>query len=264
MSIQRTGGKKKTWRLGPNEQDELVICMQGIISKLELQPGNVTKFGSNSAVNLTQSIEIVGLGGPNFQRCVEVSHSIHQFYAQNFVGVNMSRWDVDDNTYGVKLKLATRFFTSTLEEPKAVAVPLQPGTDLLGVLQKFEGSHLVHTSENVVRYYRKAVDPKTQDNVYDVTFPGTFKIGDIVEVHGSLVAFTTKKGKEMRMHFGLHSVTLLDASFSKAATAERNKEHQDGSVQTTNMRRKAPYAQDDNIAVAQKKFKSLVVTDTNK
>jgi hypothetical protein len=43
MSIQRTGGKKKTWRLGPNEQDELVIRMQGIISKLELQPGNVTK-----------------------------------------------------------------------------------------------------------------------------------------------------------------------------------------------------------------------------
>lgn len=43
MTVQTTGNRKKIWRLGPNEQEELVFRMQGVISKLDLQPGNVAR-----------------------------------------------------------------------------------------------------------------------------------------------------------------------------------------------------------------------------
>ncbi|KAJ7271547.1 hypothetical protein C8J57DRAFT_1226136 [Mycena rebaudengoi] len=264
LTVQSTGAKKKTWCLGPNAAEELVIRMQGIVSKLDLQPGSAKRFDVKSAVNLSQSLEIVGMGGPAFEQCINSTKSIHQFYEQNFVGVNMSKWDVKDATYGSRLKFSTRFFTSNHEDPTVVAVPFGPGVDLLGALTKFEGTHLVHGSDNVVRYYRKSVDPKTQETVYDGTFPGSFRVGDVVEVHGSLVTFTTKKGKEMRMHFTLQSVTLIDGEFSKAASWERNKEDSVGVVQTSAMRRKAPYAPDDTLAATQKKFKSLAVTDANK
>jgi hypothetical protein len=111
---------------------------------------------------MTQSLELVGLGGANFEKCIGVTKTIHDFYARNFVGTNMSRWDVEDDTYGTKLKLGTRFFTSSFDDPLAVAVPLPSSADLLGVLKKFEGTHLVHTADNVVDYFKKGVDPKTQ------------------------------------------------------------------------------------------------------
>lgn len=64
-----------------------------------------------------------------------------------------------------------------------------------------------------------------REAVYDTTFPGTFRVGDIVEVHGSFVAFTAKKGKEMRMQLLLQSVTLLDSSFTKVSRDECNQKY---------------------------------------
>ncbi|KAJ7279942.1 hypothetical protein C8J57DRAFT_1501402 [Mycena rebaudengoi] len=240
----------------------MVFRFQGIISKVELQPGDVSKFDHITAINISQAIELVGLSSDNFKQCMASTKNIHQFFSGHFDGVTMASWDTDDQKHGSRLRPSTRFFTSTSEDPKAVPVPMGAGVDLLGMLKKFESTHLLHTESNVVSYFKRGTNPVTKEAVYDTTFPGTFRVGDIVEVHGSFVAFTAKKGKEMRMQLLLQSVTLLDSSFTKSANLARNAGDSTINTNRVQLKRRTPYESEDNsLNVAQKRFKELAVGD---
>ncbi|KAJ7235855.1 hypothetical protein C8J57DRAFT_1571517, partial [Mycena rebaudengoi] len=140
LTVQCTGNGRKIWRLAVPDpegkvEEELVVRFQGIISKVELQPGDVSKFDIQTAINISQAVEIVGLSSANFKQCVASTQDIYQFFSGHFDGTTMAKWDTADKKYGPKLRPATRFFTSTTEDPNAVAVPMGSGVDLLGALK---------------------------------------------------------------------------------------------------------------------------------
>ncbi|KAJ7290799.1 hypothetical protein C8J57DRAFT_1493513 [Mycena rebaudengoi] len=248
IAVQKTGTNRKTWRLGTVDEvgtvdQELVIRMQGIISKAKLSPGNVSKFDATNAINISQNISLVGFDSDNYAQCIQRVKEIHTFYEQHFSGFNMTKIDFGTDPKHQELTAGNRFFTSILDVPLAEHQAFGTGVDLMDVLPRFLGGNLVHTEDNVIKYYRAGKDDagRASETVYDAAFPSTFQVGDIVEIHGSFVTFTTKKGRDMRMHFNLQTVTLLDPSFSKAASSASRQSTADAQKAPSNLKRKSPY-----------------------
>ncbi|KAJ7758270.1 hypothetical protein B0H16DRAFT_1720878 [Mycena metata] len=90
----------------------------------------------------------------------------------------------------------------------------QPGMDPLGALERLRTEELIHAPENIVRYYKRTAEKETGKTIYDTTFPGIFRQGDIAEMHASLIAIQTGD-KKIKVTCRLHAVTLLDNSFTK-------------------------------------------------
>ncbi|KAJ7241285.1 hypothetical protein C8J57DRAFT_1527028 [Mycena rebaudengoi] len=265
LTVQTTGTKRKVWRLGPTNEfggadQEVVIRMQGILAQADLTPGNVSRFTTTTAINMSQRVQLIGLESPTFKDCIDQTRNVAALYAQHFKGFKMSRYETGDDVHGDFLNASNRFFTSLHDDPQAVPTPFGAGVDIMGVLPKLQGTVLVHTEDNAVKYFRIGEDPKTKEAVRDAAFPALFQVGDIVEVHGSFIAFTTKKGKEITMLFNLQTITLIDSSFTKAATMAKNKSnHAIDATASFSMRRKAPYENEDGEI--HKRFRGLAVTE---
>jgi hypothetical protein len=112
----------------------------------------------DTAINLTQLVQLTGAGSPSFKHLTDGSKEVYRFFEQHLTGLPMIRGDVDEVNGDTQLIASNRFFTSTLEEPNAVSCGLPAGVDLMNALGKFKGGHLIHTDDNSVFYYRKSKD----------------------------------------------------------------------------------------------------------
>ncbi|KAJ7015747.1 hypothetical protein C8F04DRAFT_1171806 [Mycena alexandri] len=156
----------------------------------------------------------------------------------------MSKWS-DADTTDITLKASSRFFTSLEDEPDAVNIKLSAGVDPLHKLDRFIGDELVHTSANVVRY-RKRTSSGEEANTLEIAYPGTFRIGDIVEIDASIIAFkTTGRQSQIKMHCNLNGLTLLDSTFSKAMEESKRNAASAPAPAKTALRRKNPYEDEE-------------------
>ncbi|KAJ7740543.1 hypothetical protein B0H16DRAFT_1728905 [Mycena metata] len=216
LAVQATGSANPVWRLGPvtetgEVEEEFAFHMQGILAKTSLTPGDIER-----AINTSQGLSLIGLGSPLFSDAVKNLHEIHALFCRYFPSNSMAKWTDADNAE-TTLKASNRFFTLTEDEPDAVHINFASGVDPLHKLDRFVGDQLVHTSANVV-HYRKRVSNDEGESTLDIAYPGTFRIGDIVEIYASVIAFKTSgKMGTIKMHCNLNGLTLLDSTFSKAS-----------------------------------------------
>ncbi|KAJ7692800.1 hypothetical protein B0H16DRAFT_1279619, partial [Mycena metata] len=193
--------------------EELSFHMQGILVKSSLTPGDIERLPVNKAINTSQGLTIIGLGSLRFGEAVGKLNDVHALYSRYFPPNSMSKWSDTDGAETV-LKASNRFFTAIVDDPDAVHIKFSTGVDPLRKLERFVGDQLVHTSANVVRYPIRSCHHRAY--TVEVAYPGSFRIGDVVEIDVSVIAFkTSSRQNQIKMHCNLNGLTLLDATFSK-------------------------------------------------
>ncbi|KAJ7143167.1 hypothetical protein C8R43DRAFT_1130953 [Mycena crocata] len=236
LQVQITGEKRKIWRLGPVTgegvvEDELVFRFQGILTKVMLTPGDITRMDARRVANLTQQITIGGVGSTQFEAGTASLKELQSIF-ERFFQKGTETTSTSGQTEDVEVSASNKFLTSKVDEPTAEHVPFGYGVDPLDALQGFVGDKLVHTVDNAVKYYVKAIDPVTQTDVYDIAFPGNFRVGDLVEMQASLIAFQGRDS--MKIHCQLRALTLLDGTFSKARRRPAKRERPEQRMLLTN------------------------------
>ncbi|KAJ7983065.1 hypothetical protein DFH06DRAFT_1318524 [Mycena polygramma] len=236
------GNVKQDWHIttkdDSGEEQELVVRFQGVLSKADLVPSNLKRPDARKALQLSQHVQLNGMGVPSFAKGLYNVEAAHSLFSRYFVGTPMMKWSSPGGPGTIPA--TNRYFVWKEDDPEAIAVPFQPSTDPMGVLERLSGNQLVHTADNEVLYFKRGIDPGTQHEVYDPTFPGAFRVEDIVEVQMSLVRFSM--GGKVKMFCRLQSLTLLDNRYTKIADAKREATKP---PTTKLLRRKIGYADED-------------------
>ncbi|KAJ7703374.1 hypothetical protein B0H16DRAFT_1475966 [Mycena metata] len=225
-SVVTEGGScRKNWRLcvpceADGVMDEVVFGVQGILTNVGLVPLAIGKLDQKRAIRLAQRIEISGLNTATFEEALDKLESANDKLTQHFSGLTVKNISTANGRFGRPIAGSNRIFTLRVDSPTDQSTEFQPGLDPLGKLERLTSKEVFHGPDNVVKYYRRAKDPKNGSNVYDSGFPGSFRIGDIVEMQASIV--TIKAANEtMKLTCRLHALTMLDDSFTKAAAGRR-------------------------------------------
>ncbi|KAJ7028867.1 hypothetical protein C8F04DRAFT_1265622 [Mycena alexandri] len=219
------GSCRKNWRLcvpceADGVMDEVVFGIQGILTNVGLVPLAIGKLDQKRAIRLAQRIEISGLNTATFEEALNKLESANDKLTQHFSGQTVKNISTANGRFGRPIAGSNRIFTLRVDSPVDQSTEFQPGLDPLGKLEKLTSKEVFHGPDNVVKYYRRAKDPKNGSNLYDSGFPGSFKIGDIVEMQASIV--TIKAANDtMKLTCRLHALTMLDDSFTKAAAGRR-------------------------------------------
>ncbi|KAJ6460425.1 hypothetical protein DFH09DRAFT_1348539 [Mycena vulgaris] len=260
LKVLQSGQTRKTWRLATGEEDgpmenEVVFSMHGVLSKVDIIAGASM---ASKAANFSQRIQLVGLGSPSFERAVANSAVVQGIFCRGFGHSNVAALMSGEEGQGPTLNASSHYFTRIRDAPRAARVPFGNGIDPFNVLSRFAATELVHTEENIVKYYRVIKDVKTGVPAYYEAYPGSFRVGDIVEIRGSLVAFHGKQ-QSIKTRFHLDSMVLLDNTFSKAAE-EAKSQLKAFPTSTVTLRRKKEYTEEDeDVTRTRKRFKALSV-----
>ncbi|KAJ6497119.1 hypothetical protein C8R47DRAFT_1069170 [Mycena vitilis] len=258
IEVQATGDRTQIWRVGPTGEDgtiqeELALHMQGILLKSSFRPGDVGALDLNKASSLSQQITVGGIGSAAFNEGVVRLQDLHSLFGRHFPANAVSTWETQCDGGDPVLNASTRYFTAVADDPTAVHIPFRNGVDPLKKLERFVGDQLVHTPANVVKYYRRTKQERTESNtggyVTVTVQPSQFRVGDIVEVDISVFAFQSAARKStIKMHCNLNSVTLLNGTFAKAAEEAKRDAAPAPVVLKTALRRRNPYADEDDKA----------------
>ncbi|KAJ7026073.1 hypothetical protein C8F04DRAFT_1190879 [Mycena alexandri] len=89
-----------------------------------------------------------------------------------------------------------------------------------GSLEKFVTKDLFHGPDNIVKYFRRGKELKHGKSRFNGGFPGSFKVGDLVEVQALLVTIKTLDSG-VKLTCRLHALMMLDNTFTKAAASKR-------------------------------------------
>ncbi|KAJ7482851.1 hypothetical protein B0H11DRAFT_2232228 [Mycena galericulata] len=157
---------------------EMVIRVQGILAKVELVPGNVSKFNMKRAANLSRRVQLIGARSPLFETAVSNTKVVQDVFVRFFRGKRVNEWSISEDLTETYLNASNRFFTTVTDNPKASMVLFGDGVDPLGVFTKLQhasGGQLVHTDDNVVHYFKLAKDPATELVDYFILFLWTIR-----------------------------------------------------------------------------------------
>ncbi|KAJ7131530.1 hypothetical protein C8R43DRAFT_1133754 [Mycena crocata] len=251
LTIVETGHIRKTWRLCTTEDehgvsDEVVFRIQGIITKNNLIPRNVMACPPKKIVYISQQADICGLGSTEFLNAIAKLEEVNEKFEEHFSGQNFVRLASAPSAVGPSFTASNRLFTAKNDAPTEQDNNFLFGVDPIGSLTKMKGTEFIHAPENMVRYFKwqSKVDDD-RPTKYVETVPGAFRVGDLVEMQVSFVAFLGFH-KEIRVTSRLQAITMLDNSYSKAATLARSV-HRAMPVAQKAVRRKVGYMYDDNI-----------------
>ncbi|KAK0438271.1 hypothetical protein EV421DRAFT_1906806 [Armillaria borealis] len=100
-------------------------------------------------------------------------------------------------------------------------VPLMEDIDPNGVLARLAGVNLIHTEDNVVKYFRGMLDGKKKR--YIPARPQVFRLGDIVEAQ-CLVVFVKSKGGGVKMKLILRALALVNCEHAMVSHQNTQRE----------------------------------------
>ncbi|KAJ7029811.1 hypothetical protein C8F04DRAFT_1187323 [Mycena alexandri] len=224
-SVIEGGACRKNWRLCiPCESDgvldEVVFGVQGVITNLGLVPIAVGKVDHKRAIKLAQRVEVSGFNTPTFEEALNKLETANDRFSQHFRGQGVQKISPPNGQFGRSIACSNRLFTLRMDNPTEQGTDFEAGIDPLGTLEKLISSEMFHSTDNIVKYYTRGTDLKDGITTFVGGFPGSFKIGDIVEVQASLVSIKTADGG-LKLTCRLHALTMLDNSFTKLASSRR-------------------------------------------
>ncbi|KAJ7758510.1 hypothetical protein DFH07DRAFT_958371 [Mycena maculata] len=204
LAVQMTGVERRLWRVGPLEangkvEEEFIFQMQGVLSKVALTAPDVGRLSPPQVKNMSQQIIIVSLGCQAFNNVMVNLTELHSLYSRHFPKNALLPWEGSDVGKTPQMNASMQFFTNLEDKPSAIHIPISGNIDLQGVLQKFIGAELVHTSENVIEYFKRGKDVTSGEYIYDRAVPSTFRVGDIVDIESSVIVFETRQN-QIKMH----------------------------------------------------------------
>ncbi|KAJ7891582.1 hypothetical protein B0H14DRAFT_2560641 [Mycena olivaceomarginata] len=258
VRILETGLGRKSWRLcavsdGDDVAEELVVRIQGILMQNKLVPRNPQSCPRRKVPFMCQYLEICGLSSDSFAISVAKLEEVNQRFTDHFSGVKVVGIAQPAVSLGPALCASNRLFTLKKDAPTEQDNMFAEGLDPVGVLERLKSTELIHAPENMVKYYKDKVR-------YEGTVPGSFKTGDVVEIQLSFVGIATGQG-DIKVTSRLQAVTILDSSFTKAASEARAKAKLDVKGNTA-VRRKVGYFFEDEeepLRASKKRQAQMVV-----
>ncbi|KAJ7027191.1 hypothetical protein C8F04DRAFT_1267335 [Mycena alexandri] len=225
VDVRETNAGRKNWRLCIVEEDdelndELVIRVQGILTKNNLVPRNVQSCAPNKAQYLSQHIEICGAATSTFTESMANLQAVADRFEHQLAGIEIAPMQEVARAPDDIFVASNRIFTLKSDVPAEQDNFFQDGVDSAGLLHKLKRRDYIHAPENIVKYYRKK-NSTNAGMAYVQFYPGGFQIGDIVELQVSFVAVATGRGKA-KITTRLHAVTLLDSKYSNDAATSRS------------------------------------------
>ncbi|KAJ7709296.1 hypothetical protein B0H16DRAFT_1481016 [Mycena metata] len=224
-SVVESGMSRKNWRLCTFEDEdevgtEVIFTLQGVLSKCNLVPRHAKDCKLNQVIKLSQFAEICGLGTSLFDDSMTSATVVHDRFAQYFCGTPVSKWQPEVSPIGTVFSASNRLFTFKTDAPTEQGREFEPGVDPVGILERFKTADIFHAPENVVKYFRTVSDQERGETKHLQSFPGAFRVGDLVEMQASFVAIMTTQG-QIKVTTRLHALTLLDTSFTYEADKKR-------------------------------------------
>ncbi|KAJ6462341.1 hypothetical protein C8R47DRAFT_1225490 [Mycena vitilis] len=248
MDVVETGNRKN-WRLCVRDEDdqvadEVIFRVQGVLLKNNLTPKNTAACPARKIAFICQHLEICGLTSETFLLAIAKTEEVNQRFHEHFSSVTVVDLARPTTSLGPGLSAANRLFTSKSDAPTEQDNDFVEGVDPTGALARLKNRDLIHGPDNMVRYFRRVTDEQNSERVrYDVTVPGVFKVGDIVEVQLSFIAIQSAH-QDVKVTTRLQALTLLDSSFTKAAAMARNLAKVESKPQQA-VRRKVGYFYED-------------------
>ncbi|KAJ7161105.1 hypothetical protein C8R46DRAFT_1038267 [Mycena filopes] len=242
---------RKNWRLSTqdaddNVSDEIVVRLQGVLTRNNLVPKNARSTFDASMASLT---------------------TIDQRFRDFLAGTDVMGCSDDARRRGRGFLASNRVFSLRSDVPTEQDTNFHEGVDPVGALTRLKAGELIHAPENIVKYYKRV---QTEDGSaiqclltesstprYESHFPGGFHTGDIVEMQVTFVAIGTGAHK-VKVTTRLQALTLLDNQFSKDAESRRELALR-GPIGNPAVRRKVGYFmedEEDERRVKQKKSQS--------
>ncbi|KAJ6513679.1 hypothetical protein C8R47DRAFT_1206986 [Mycena vitilis] len=226
MDIIETGNKKN-WRLCVREEeegqisDEIIFRVQGIMLKNNLTPKNTVSCPARKVPFISQHLEICGLDSATFREAIAKTDEVNQRFHEHFSSVTVTDLARPTSSLGPVLAASNRLFTIKTDAPTEQDTEFVAGLDPTGALERLKHRELIHAPDNMVQYFKCVPIGADSGRIkYECAVPGVFKVGDIVEIQLSFVAIQVANS-EIKVTARLQAVTLLDATFTKAANTAR-------------------------------------------
>ncbi|PBK69293.1 hypothetical protein ARMSODRAFT_843333, partial [Armillaria solidipes] len=156
---------------------------------------------------LNQAVTITGLGSAMFRNAIESVKEVRSKAERDFWQGQLEDWKPDQFQGEDVLELSNRFFRPRRKSEQEDGVPLTEDIDPNGVLARLAGTNLIHTEDNVVKYFRGMLDGKKKR--YIPARPQVFRLGDIVEAQCSVV-FVKSKGGGVKTKLILRALVLVN------------------------------------------------------
>lgn len=186
------------------------------------------------ARHLRQSIELTGLNTPIFQTCITNIQQIHTIFAQHMAEGTLEDFQLSMFQDSTCITAGTHYITSRHEDWHSPAILIPRSLDPKGILASHCIGEQFYGPENEVLYYgvvstegkpTRCVSQSVPSNItlipHHVRFAGIgpmiFKVGDIVEVQMTAAVIPLKNAR-FKMILNLHSLALLDGSYSRVRT----------------------------------------------
>ncbi|KAK7018848.1 hypothetical protein R3P38DRAFT_3199965 [Favolaschia claudopus] len=240
----------------------MTFRVQGILSKINLVPGEISHLNAKKAASLTQRIELVGLGSTAFEDMIMNTKLVTDCFRRSLGSQTPPEWNIGEGHGDLRLNCSSLYLTKAVEGINE-EVPFGAGVDPFRKFAKYKLHGYIHTSDNVVRYFKRGTE-NGSTVLYDC-FPANFRAGDLVEAQCSIIAFTTKENT-IKVVFHMNALTLEDGSFSKAAEQAKAREHAPA-IPYVELKRKNWYEEQDedmDVGRTRRKFKDLRLADEDK
>ncbi|KAJ7032302.1 hypothetical protein C8F04DRAFT_1262050 [Mycena alexandri] len=223
--MELTDGKQN-WRLCLQDteddvSDEMVVRIQGVLTKNNLVPKNTRMCSQQKAQFLSQSAEITGLRTDTFAIAIGNLTAIEQKFGEHLPGTDVVGSECG-NIKSCTFAASNRIFTSQGDAPTEQDTAFHEGVDPMGHMARLKTGDLIHAPDNMVKYFKRAQVKGSNSFRYEPYVPGGFKIGDIVEMQVSFVAIAAGTNR-VKVTSRLQALTLLDHKFAKEASEERRR-----------------------------------------
>ncbi|KAK7006369.1 hypothetical protein R3P38DRAFT_3214421 [Favolaschia claudopus] len=258
--VDRQVSNRREWKLAALSGSEVVpeevaFRLHGVLAKINLAPGEIAHLNAYKASSLTQRVQLVGLGSHAFDDMLLNTKVVTDIFRRHLGGQHSPVWKIGEGYGDLQMNCSCLYLTKAFNRPER-EVAFGPGVDPFKKFARYKPQGYIHTAANVVKYFKR-VDEEGKRVLYEC-FPGTFRVGDIVEVQGSVIAFPVKDGM-VKMVFQMNTLILEDASFSKAAEHARAREY-NPPQRPMQLKRKSWYEEEDEdmeVGGARRKFKDL-------
>ncbi|KAJ7664485.1 hypothetical protein DFH06DRAFT_1324036 [Mycena polygramma] len=226
LTVQEEGPFQKAWLLcSPADDDgtidEVIFRMQGIVTRNDLVPKNVQTIPERKFKHLSQYMQICGLHTETFEAAISNVQEIHQRFSEHLCGIPINPHVDTQGPTGTVFSVSKRLFTFKANDPTEQDTEFSVGLDPMGYIARRKTSDIMHAPYNMVKSYKLVEGENDGESYFAPTIPGSFKIGDIVELQLSFVALLTFD-KKVKLTNRLQAVTLLSDRFTKECNIARN------------------------------------------
>jgi hypothetical protein len=152
---------------------------------------------------MKQRARVTGLSTDAFSKAVSVLEEVYAKMSACFPPKSTHPWQETLYEGHMAIDFNARYFTKRKDAPHESNRPFLEGVDPQGVLEKLRKHDVIHGPDNQVEYikllendgYAKITFPRHltyNDDRYGKISPGTFQVGDIVEVTVTFVVLPIK------------------------------------------------------------------------